>query len=186
MVEEFNFSSYEQREILEYIKQCLQRELAGLPLQDYPNPRKLKKLGSAFVHLERNDGSFRGCIGSVEAVESLGDSLKRNSINAAFIDPYSPPVSSDELDELMIEVAVVKPAKLSLWSEFEVGKHGIILKVAQRRAVFLPEIAQEQGWSATETFNNLAQKAGLPETAWQSPETEIWLFETEKFRNKNV
>jgi len=51
---------------------------------------------------------------------------------------------------------------------FQVGKEGIILMKAARRAVFLPEVAAERGWDRAETLSQLSRKAGLPTDAWQS------------------
>ena len=39
-------------------------------------------------------------------------------------------------------------------------KHG-------RSAVFLPQVAPEQGWGIEETLTHLAMKAGLPPDAWR-------------------
>ena len=37
----------------------------------------------------------------------------------------------------------------------------------ERSAVFLPQVAPEQGWGIEETLTNLAMKAGLPPDAWR-------------------
>lgn len=36
-----------------------------------------------------------------------------------------------------------------------------------RSAVFLPQVATEQGWSLEQTLSHLAAKAGLPPDAWK-------------------
>ena len=35
------------------------------------------------------------------------------------------------------------------------------------RAVYLPEVAPEQGWTVEETLSSLSQKAGLRADAWK-------------------
>jgi len=49
----------------------------------------------------------------------------------------------------------------SIREEFVVGKHGIILTKGRHQAVFLPQVAPEQGWDKETTLMYLAQKAGL-------------------------
>jgi len=44
------------------------------------------------------------------------------------------------------------------------GRDGVVLRVGERSAVFLPQVATEQGWNRTELLDNLARKAGLPKT----------------------
>ena len=73
-----------------------------------------------------------------------------------------------ELKDLEVEVSVLTPPRpIASWEEFRVGEHGIILSKGGRRAVFLPEVAVEQGWTREETLSHLARKAGLPADAWR-------------------
>ena len=48
-----------------------------------------------------------------------------------------------------------------------IGRHGMPLPQNERSAVFLPQVAPEQGWGIEETLTNLAMKAGLPPDAWR-------------------
>jgi len=41
------------------------------------------------------------------------------------------------------------------------------LEKAGRGAVFLPQVATEQGWTLEETLTHLSLKAGLPPDAWR-------------------
>ena len=67
--------------------------------------------------------------------------------------------------------------------DIEVGRHGVILSKAGRRAVFLPQVAPEQGWDRDTMLTHLAMKAGLPGDAWQEGATfetfEAIVFEEE-------
>ena len=48
------------------------------------------------------------------------------------------------------------------------GLDGVILGRGNSRAVFLPQVAPEQGWDLDTMLTYLARKAGLPGDAWRS------------------
>jgi AMMECR1 domain-containing protein len=54
-----------------------------------------------------------------------------------------------------------------------------VLKQGSRQAVFLPQVAPEQGWDLDETLRQLSRKAGLPPQAWKDPETTYDVFTAE-------
>jgi len=53
-----------------------------------------------------------------------------------------------------------------------------VLAKGRRRAVFLPQVAPEQGWDLATTLEHLACKAGLPADAWRE-DCEFQVFEAE-------
>jgi MEMO1 family protein len=141
---------------------------------------RLAEAGAAFVTLTE-DGRLRGCIGSIEADEPLALNVAHNAFGAAIGDPRFLPVGPDELDRLHIEINVLKPPfRVRGIEEFVKGKHGLILEKSGRRALFLPEVMVEQGWTPEETLTHLCFKAGLPRDAWRSDCT-LHCFETEAF-----
>jgi AmmeMemoRadiSam system protein A len=88
--------------------------------------------------------------------------------NAALRDRRFTPVNAAELPALDVEVSVLSPPRpIASPEEFTVGEHGIILERDGRRAVYLPEVAPQQGWSREQTLTHLALKAGLPPDAWR-------------------
>ena len=89
-----------------------------------------------------------------------------------------------EVGELSIEIsAMTPPVAIGSWSEFVVGKHGIVLSKSGRSAVFLPQVAPEQGWTAEQTLTHLAQKAGLAPDAWREG-AEFEVFEAQVFNEE--
>jgi AMMECR1 domain-containing protein len=62
---------------------------------------------------------------------------------------------------------LTEPVAIADWTGFEVGRHGIVLVKGSRRAVFLPDVAVEQGWDREQTLTHLARKAGLPADGWR-------------------
>lgn len=130
-------------------------------------PEELQKPAGAFVTLKEL-GELRGCIGYIFPKEPLYRAVVINAINAAQHDPRFYPVQPEELPKMELEVSVLTPPQpIASYHDFEVGKHGIILKKDGRGAVFLPEVAVEQNWNREQTLSHLAKKAGLPPDAWQ-------------------
>jgi len=142
-------------------------------------PLRLKRDAGAFVTLKR-EGALRGCIGYIEPRKPLYQAVLENGVNAAVNDYRFSPVSAPELDALDVEVSVLTPPRpIPSPDAFVVGKQGIVLSKAGRRAVFLPEVAVEQGWDRNETLTQLARKAGLPDDAWREG-ADLEVFESIK------
>ena len=51
--------------------------------------------------------------------------------------------------------------------KIRIGIDGIVLNKDGRSAVFLPQVAPEQGWDLSQTLTNLSLKAGLAGDAWK-------------------
>lgn len=150
-------------------------EQAGLDLK----PRLLASRG-AFVTLTAG-GRLRGCIGYIEGHKPLVEAVVDNGRSAAVGDPRFAPVSARELDSLEVEVSVLTPlAPVGSPEDIEIGRHGVVLAAQGRRAVFLPQVAVEQGWDLETTLGHLAVKAGLAPNAWQE-DAQLLVFEAEVF-----
>ncbi len=127
----------------------------------------MAEIGAAFVTLTKG-GDLRGCIGEIFATQPLYKSVIANAINAALNDPRFPPVTAEELPALHIEIsALTEPKEVPSYRDIIIGKHGIVLRKAGRSAVYLPQVAPEQGWDLETTLSHLARKAGLPADSWK-------------------
>ena len=178
-------SQNEKREIVEFVREVIRMELAGADTPVLPDLGCLQTAGACFVTLWDFSGEVRGCIGNVEPFESLGENLRRNAINAAFMDPAFPPLEYEEFDEVIFEISVLTPPqKITFPAEFQLGRDGIILRAGERKAVFLPHIPVEQRWDALQTAEYLARKAGLTEGGWQAPEVTFYTFQAETFGSR--
>jgi len=137
------------------------------------------------VTLKKN-GQLRGCIGDFSADEPLWEKVKKMALAAAFDDPRFLPLSPEELEEIKIEISVLSPMrKVNSVEEIEMGKHGVYLKYGQRSATFLPQVAEETGWSREEFLTNLCvEKAGLPADCWRHPEVELFTYTAEVFQEE--
>ena len=127
----------------------------------------MKQIAGAFVTLKKH-GQLRGCIGEIFPIRPLYKAVMAQAINAGLADRRFPPVQASELDEIEFEISVLTPPhSVSSYKQIVIGRHGIVLKKDGRSAVFLPQVAIEQGWDLETTLNHLARKAGLPEDAWR-------------------
>ncbi|OGV82608.1 MAG: hypothetical protein A3K18_08175 [Lentisphaerae bacterium RIFOXYA12_64_32] len=143
----------------------------------------LKTDAACFVSLHIG-ASLRGCIGCLEAREPLFRNVIRYARGAAFEDPRFDPVTAAELDRIDIELSVLTPRRsIASPEEFIIGKHGIILVKGRREAVFLPQVAPEQGWDRDTTLTHLALKAGLRPDDWRRDAT-FYVFEAVVFGEK--
>jgi AmmeMemoRadiSam system protein A len=187
-MQEMTFTSEEKREILAFVRATIAAEFDDKDVKPLSKmDGKMKQMCSCFVTLHNAGGGLRGCIGNIGAFEPLGENIEHNAINAAFCDPRFPQVLPEELDDLQIEVSILTPSRyISSPDEFMVGEHGIILQCRGRSAVFLPQVAPEQGWSREETLTNLCYKAGLPFKAWQSEDAKLSVFTAIVFSEKEL
>lgn len=146
---------------------AVNRKRGDFDFSAYALTDKLEADTATFVTLKIN-GRLRGCIGSLAPVEPLCQSVHDNAIQAALHDPRFPPVAPSELSRLTVDVSILSPMRdIASWRDFKIGPHGIILAKGGRRAVYLPEVAVEQGWTVEETLSSLSEKAGLPPDAWR-------------------
>jgi len=140
----------------------------------------MRRPRSAFVTLTK-DGHLRGCIGSLYPTQPLYREVMARAIHAALNDDRFPPVEAEEVPKLHLEISALTPAKpLASSKDIILGRHGIILRKEGRSAVYLPQVAPEQGWDLPTTLRHLSEKAGLPPDAWEEG-AEFQVFEAEVF-----
>ena len=132
-----------------------------------------RALAGAFVTLNnkgkkpQDPGRLRACMGAIEAKQPLEEAVVRAAVWAAQ-DPRFPRLVASELSKVEIEVSVLSPAyPVSGPGAIEVGTHGVILTKGPHRALFLPQVATEQGWDRPTMLDHLARKAGLPPSGWR-------------------
>ncbi|MFO7907158.1 MAG: AMMECR1 domain-containing protein [Pirellulaceae bacterium] len=101
------------------------------------------------------------------------------------VPPRFAPLSNTELPKIDIEISVLTPARpIASPDEFIPGRHGIILKKGISKAVFLPQVATEQGWDRETTLTHLALKAGLGPNEWRRG-AEFEVFEAIVFSEED-
>jgi hypothetical protein len=127
----------------------------------------LQQPRSTFVTLKKK-GELRGCIGRIIGDEPLGKIVGAMAIQAAFNDSRFHPLAADELNDIEIEISVLTPMKqVGGVADIVIGRDGIVLNKENHHAVFLPQVATEQGWNREELLDNLCRKAGLETGCWK-------------------
>jgi AmmeMemoRadiSam system protein B/AmmeMemoRadiSam system protein A len=153
----------------------LERDDLGRELAAYPAGIDRERRQGVFVTLNRKDpdevrrqGRLRGCIGQPEPTFPLYYGTVQAALDAALRDPRFEPVGAAELGRIEIEVTVLSPRKpVASWRDIRLGTHGIVLQKDGKAALFLPQVAPEQGWTVEQTLAALSEKAGLPADAWK-------------------
>ena len=170
----------ERQRLLELARQALEASVRhnDLPAAEEPEGALREPCG-AFVTL-RKSRQLRGCIGVVEALKPLYQTVQECALAAALHDPRFQPVEPDELPELRIEVSVLSPLVEVTPDQIEVGRHGLLVSLGERRGVLLPQVAVEWKWDGRRFLEETCLKAGLPKSAWQGG-AKIQAFTTQAF-----
>ena len=128
-----------------------------------------------FVSIKEN-GSLRGCIGTIQPSESsLAREIIYNAVSASSRDPRFSPIEPEELDRLTITVDVLgKVEKAASWEELDVKKYGVIVSNENGRGLLLPNIDGVE--TVQEQIAIARQKAGIGE----QEEIELERFQVER------
>jgi len=111
---------------------------------------------------------LRGCIGDIFPRRPLYKSVIGNAINAAVNDRRFRPLTIAECNDITIEIsALTAPKPVASPDQIRIGIDGVVLSKNGRSAVYLPQVAPEQGWDVEQTLTNLSLKAKLPKDAWK-------------------
>ncbi|MFZ4396466.1 MAG: AmmeMemoRadiSam system protein B [Kiritimatiellia bacterium] len=143
----------------------------------------MQQVMGGFVTLNLHH-ELRGCIGEIFPRREIWQVVQEQAVNAALHDPRFEPVSSNETKDIRIEISALTPPKpVASYRDIVIGRHGMTLSKNGRSAVFLPQVAPEQGWDLATTLTYLARKAGLPADAWKQG-AEFTVFEAQVFQEK--
>lgn len=149
----------------------------------------LLALGAAFVTLTIR-GDLRGCIGSLEAYQSLVADVRDHARQAALEDYRFPPVSPGEVEKLQIEISrLTKPVPLPYEKASDLpgllhpGEDGVILKDGYKRATFLPQV-WEQLPDPDEFLSHLCAKMGASADLWKRKVLEVSIYHVEEFEEE--
>jgi AmmeMemoRadiSam system protein B/AmmeMemoRadiSam system protein A len=138
----------------------------------------------AFVTLKKH-GDLRGCIGNMQASFPLARTVGAMALSAALNDPRFHQVSYDELSSIQIEISALTPFReVSGVNEIVVGRDGVLLVKGGASAVFLPQVAPEQGWDRDTMLSHLCRKAGMNQDCWRSG-ARFYTFQAEIFEEEH-
>ena len=140
-------------------------ETGETPDYETGNPALTRRSG-AFVTLKEHD-ELRGCIGHTQADRPLYQVVQQMAVAAATGDPRFPPLTTEELSNITVEISVLSPFRRTTDVEqVQVGTHGLMIFQDGRQGLLLPQVPVEQGWGREEFLENLCLKAGLAPDCW--------------------
>ena len=141
--------------------------LAAADLNAAP-PATRAKMGAFVTLSDKATGALRGCIGEILPMRPLAEAVAARAVDSALHDPRFMPVAERELGNLRVEVSALTPPKpVASWRDIVLGRDGMTLEKGNAFAVFLPQVAPEQGWDLETTLSHLSRKAGLSSDAWR-------------------
>lgn len=155
-----------------------QREISLQP----PTPHLAEARG-VFTSLYLK-GNLRGCVGFTLPVQSVYRAVADTARAAAFEDTRFHPVTLEEAHQLEIELSILSPPQTVRAGDIEVGRHGLLISMAGRRGLLLPQVAVEHNWDRVTFLQQTCHKAGLPSDAWRAGAT-IEAFTAEIFGEKH-
>ena len=128
-------------------------------------------------------GHLRGCIGTLEAHQSLVEDVAEHAFAAAFRDPRFSPLTKNEEDRLSIHISILTPAEPmsfsseeDLLNQIQPGIDGLILETESNRGTFLPSVWESLP-DKKDFLNHLKKKAGLSSNFW-SDDVKISRYRT--------
>src|SRR4051812_2795959 len=101
-------SEHDRTLLLRIAREAIAAHVSDAPAHVPGHVDILARHGGAFVTIHKK-GELRGCIGHIESTEPLGHVVPRCAVSAATTDPRFPPMASDELDAIEIEISLLGP-----------------------------------------------------------------------------
>jgi AmmeMemoRadiSam system protein A len=132
-------------------------------------------------------GYLRGCVGALEAYQSLAEDVCEHAVAAAFQDYRFPPVQARELKDIEIEISyLTQPEPLKYENPDALPKllrpniDGVVLRDGGRRATFLPQV-WEKIPNPEEFLEELCMKMGAPADLWRRKRLNVMIYQVEEF-----
>jgi AmmeMemoRadiSam system protein B/AmmeMemoRadiSam system protein A len=180
---ESGLSDKDKAFLLKLAKETIECKVKGTKCPDYKITSEiLKENRGAFVTIKKR-GDLRGCIGYIQAIKPLYQTVQEMAEAAALNDPRFEPVTQDELKDLEIEISVLTPLKkITDANQIQVGVHGILLRRGYYSGLLLPQVATENHWDRKTFLEQTCFKAGMyDKDCWKDKDAEIYIFSAEVF-----
>jgi AmmeMemoRadiSam system protein A len=173
------FSSEERELLLRLAHSSIVSALEGHNIPLDPPTAHLAEPRGVFTTLHLR-GQLRGCVGYVLPLSPLYTAVGETARAAAFEDIRFYPVTADEVRQLAIELSILSAPQPIDPEQVEVGRHGLLLSMAGRRGLLLPQVPIEHHWDRVTFLEQTCRKAGLPPDAWKRGAT-VEAFTAEVF-----
>lgn len=176
------FSIEERALLLKLAHQAIESALDRKEISTAAPSPHLAEARGAFATLYHH-GELRGCVGFVEPVASLYQTVIETARAAAFEDTRFWPVTREELPGLQVSLSILTRPRAIAAELVEIGRHGLIVGMGGRRGLLLPQVPAEHNWDRVTFLEQTCRKAGLPLDAWEKG-ASIEAFTAEVFGEK--
>jgi len=182
-------TSDDRQYLLRLARQSITAGVQGRPLPeidlDSLSPM-LRRPGASFVTLTKF-GNLRGCIGTLEAYQSLAEDVREHALAAAMDDFRFPSVEISEVSDLKIEISCLTSPQVleysdrdDLLNKLRPGIDGVMLRDGFRRATFLPQVWEKISDPAM-FLSYLCEKMGAEFNLWQRKKLDVSIYQVEEF-----
>jgi AmmeMemoRadiSam system protein A len=179
-----SLSEEDRRVLLELARESIVEAVFRRQLPEkIPNDGIFAERKGVFVTLHVR-GRLRGCIGVIEGDEKLAEAVVRSAASAALQDARFPPLRSEELAELEIEISLLSSLAPVRPEDVEIGQHGLLITQGAKRGLLLPQVAVEHHLTREQFIEETCRKAGLDREAWRHPDTTLSGFTCEVFSSQ--
>ena len=176
------FSDDERATLLRLAHESIVAALEHRELSLDPPTRHLGESRGVFTSLYLKC-QLRGCVGYVIPAYSVYRAVAETARAAAFDDTRFSPLTIEEAPGLEIELSILSPPRPVAPDAIEIGRHGLLIGMAGRRGLLLPQVPIEHGWDRATFLEQTCHKAGLAGDAWQKG-ASIEAFTAEVFGEK--
>ncbi|MDP8002827.1 MAG: AmmeMemoRadiSam system protein A [Caldisphaera sp.] len=149
-------------------------------------PKILQRPGAAFVTIDtyysENQSSLRGCIGYIEPIKPLINTVMEVSLEAAFNDPRFNPMDEREINFVTFEVSVLSKLeaspsdKIGRLNFIVIGRDGLVIERGYNRGLLLPQVPVENLWDKETFLSETCIKAGLWPDCWLDNKTKVYRY----------
>ena len=175
---QFSLSGEEKEELLKIARKSVETAVKERKLYECSagGREALVRDRGAFVTLKEK-GELRGCVGYIAPTKPLCQAVRDVAALAALKDSRFKPVSAAELGKLEYEISVLSPLRrVTDIKQIRIGRDGLVLWKGSAEGILLPQVPTEFGWDRKTFLEQLCVKAGLPTSAWQDEEADLFTF----------
>jgi AmmeMemoRadiSam system protein B/AmmeMemoRadiSam system protein A len=183
---DFGLTHEDKQILLDLAYQTISDHLAGKTTKLNPDDYTgiLAEKRGAFVTLTMF-GNLRGCIGYIQPIKPLYETISEMADQAAFHDPRFNPIRKGEFSHIDVEISVLTPMMLvEDPKEIVVGRDGLYMVKGYYSGLLLPQVPVEQHWNRETFLDQTCIKAGLPPGSWKEPGIKIYRFQADIFGGK--
>ena len=107
--------------------------------------------------------------------------------SAALSDPRFEPVQPEEIAGITIEISVLSPpVAVSDENQLQIGLHGLVVELGNKRGVLLPQVATTFDWDIPTFIAQTCHKANVSLTDYQAGHAKLLCFSAQVFSESTV